>query len=126
MPQRFLGLLLGAHEEDRVAVGHGVDDELVRAVEQLDRVLQVDDVDAVARAEDERTHLRVPALGLVAEVHTGLQQLTHGDGGLVRGLLHRIHLFLLGLWRPVYLTTQGRRRESGRIYHAYGGMTRGG
>ncbi len=45
---------------------------------------QVDDVDAAALAEDEAAHLGVPAARLVAEVHTGLQQLldsylSHGN-----------------------------------------------
>jgi len=39
------------------------------------------DVDAVARAEDVRLHARVPAVGLMAEVSAGLDQLMHGDGG---------------------------------------------
>ena len=45
------------------------------------RLLQVDDVDAVALAEDVVLHLRVPALGLVPEVDAGFEQLLHGDGG---------------------------------------------
>ena len=40
---------------------------------------QVDDVDAAALAVDEAAHLRVPAARLVAEVHTGLQQLPDPD-----------------------------------------------
>ena len=43
------------------------------------RLLQVDDVDAAALAEDERLHLGVPAPGLVAEVDAGLQQLLHRE-----------------------------------------------
>ena len=42
-------------------------------------LLEVDDVDAAALGEDEPLHLRVPAAGLVAEVDSGLQQLSHGD-----------------------------------------------
>ena len=37
-------------------------------------------MDAVARAEDEGPHLRVPALGLVAEVHARFEKLAHGMG----------------------------------------------
>ena len=48
-------------------------------VEVAARLVEVDDVDAVALAVDERPHLRVPALGLVAEVDAGVQQLAHGD-----------------------------------------------
>ena len=87
----FLRLLLGADEQHRLARRHRVDDELVGLVEQLDRVLQVDDVDAVARGENEFFHLGVPPLGLVTEVNPGLQQLTHRNRRLVRCLLHRFH-----------------------------------
>ena len=76
---RLLGLLLGADEQDRAAVGDGLLDELVGAVDVGQRLLQVDDVDAVALGEDEALHLRVPATGLVPEVDAALEQLLHGD-----------------------------------------------
>ncbi len=75
----LLGLLLGADEHHRAAVGDGLLDELVGAVDVGQRLLQVDDVDAVALGEDEALHLRVPAAGLVPEVHAALEQLLHGD-----------------------------------------------
>ncbi len=78
---RLLRLLLGADEEDRAAVGDGLLDELVRTVDVAERLLEVDDVDAVALGEDEALHLRVPATGLVPEVDTALEQLTHGHDG---------------------------------------------
>jgi hypothetical protein len=34
-------------------------------------LLKIDDVNSVALGEDETTHLRVPATGLVAEVNSG-------------------------------------------------------
>jgi hypothetical protein len=34
----------------------------------------------VAMAENERGHLGIPEAGLVAEVDTGFQHLTHGNG----------------------------------------------
>ena len=49
--------------------------ELLRVVQQPLGLLQVDDVDAAALAEDEAAHLGVPAARLVAEVNPGLQQL---------------------------------------------------
>src|SRR5690606_23536136 len=55
-------------------------DEIERARHQRHGLRQVDDVDAVARAEDVRLHARVPAVGLVAEVSAGLDQLLHRDG----------------------------------------------
>ena len=51
----------------------------------LERLLEVDDVDAVALAVDEPLHLRVPAAGLVTEVDTGLEQLLHGDDCALTG-----------------------------------------
>ena len=72
---RVLGLLLGADEEDHAALRREVLGERPRPLEQLDRLHQVDDVDAVALAEDVAAHLRVPAARLVAEVDAGLQQL---------------------------------------------------
>ena len=74
-----LRLLLRADEEHGAAPLGDVAHELVRLLEQLERLLQVDDVDAAALGEDVAAHLRVPAPGLVAEVDAGLQQLPHGD-----------------------------------------------
>jgi hypothetical protein len=44
-----------------------------------DRLLQVDDVDAVALRKDVRAHLGVPTAAAVAKVHTGFEQLLHAD-----------------------------------------------
>ena len=54
-------------------------DELVGVVDVPERLLQVDDVDAVALGEDESLHLRVPATGLVPEVDAAVEQLLHAD-----------------------------------------------
>ena len=67
-------------------MGDGLLDEVVRLVDVGQRLLQVDDVDAVALGEDEALHLRVPAPGLMPEVDTALEQLLHGDDG------HAAHL----------------------------------
>ena len=74
----FGSLLLGADEKNALAVGGEVAHEVVRLLELLDGLLQVDDVDAVTLHVDVLGHLGVPPAGLVAEVHTGLQQLLHG------------------------------------------------
>src|SRR6266403_2616610 len=89
LDHRVLRLLLGADEEHGPAAGADVADELEGLAREPHGLLQIDDVDAVAGAEDVRLHLRVPALGLVAEVDAGLEQLAHGDAlaGL-DGLLH--------------------------------------
>ena len=75
----LLGLLLRPDEEDRAAALGDRAREIVGLLEQRLRLLEVDDVDTAALVEDEALHLRVPAAGLVAEVHSGLQQLLHGD-----------------------------------------------
>ena len=80
----LLGLLLGADEEHVAAGGDGALDEGVAAVDVGQRLLQVDDVDAVALGHDESLHLRVPTTGLVPEVDAALEQLAHGHDGHVR------------------------------------------
>ena len=77
---RFLGLLLRAHEEDRVAAANRLAHELEGVIQAGDRLGEVDDVDPVALSEDEVAHLWVPASRLVAEVDASLKQLLHADG----------------------------------------------
>ena len=74
-----VGLLLGANEEQGATVGDGLLHEVEGDVDVSNGLLQVDDVDAVALGEDEALHLRVPTASLVAEVDTGLEELTHGN-----------------------------------------------
>ena len=66
-------------EEDGAAAGGHVPREVVGLLEQLERLLEVDDVDAAALREDEAAHLGIPAARLVAEVDSGLQELAHRD-----------------------------------------------
>jgi hypothetical protein len=70
-------LALGADEKDRAAVGGGLARELERFLVERERLLQVDDVDLVAVAEDVRRHLRIPVPGLMSEMDPGFQHLTH-------------------------------------------------
>src|SRR6185437_9498601 len=74
-----------ADVKDRAAVRDRLPDELVRAVDVVERLLQVDDVDAVALGEDVTLHLRVPAPGLVAKVDAALKELLHRDDRGHRG-----------------------------------------
>ncbi len=69
----FLGLLLGADKQDAAAFGdQGV--QVVAGRFQLrQRFAQVNDVDAVARVEDERLHPGVPTPGLMPEMDAGVQ-----------------------------------------------------
>jgi hypothetical protein len=62
-------------------VGDGLFDEFVRLVDEGQRLLQVDDVDAVAVGENEPLHLGIPATGLMPEVGAAVKQLFHGYYG---------------------------------------------
>ena len=78
---RFLSLLLGADEHDGSTVGDGFLHVLVGTIDVRQRLLKIDDVDAVALGKDEALHLGVPAPGLVPKVDTTLQKLAHRDDG---------------------------------------------
>ena len=74
---RVLRLLLGANEQDGLTVCSKVTHEGVCLFELLDRLLQVNDVDAVALGVDVGCHFGVPAAGLVTEVDASFEQLLH-------------------------------------------------
>ncbi len=78
----LLALLLGADEQHPAAALGGVPEERIGLVDEDGRLLEVDDVDAAALAEDVRLHLGVPAAGLVAEVDAAGEQVLHADRGL--------------------------------------------
>src|SRR5690606_6538890 len=80
-----LGLALRADEADVAALGDGAGDELLGQKEPLDRLLDVDDVDAVALAVDEPRHLRVPRAGALAEVDPRFDEVL--DEGVGHGAL---------------------------------------
>jgi hypothetical protein len=82
--QRFfrddvLGLPFGADEQNRLAFRRQVCHELFGVAELLGGLVQIDDVDAVALSEDVVLHLRIPPLRLVAEVHSGFEQVLDRD-----------------------------------------------
>src|SRR3989442_899602 len=72
-------LTVRAHEQHASTLAGQLTAELPSLPKQLESLLQVDDADPVAFAEDVFLHLRVPAPRLVAEVTSGLQQLLHGN-----------------------------------------------
>ena len=78
---RVLRLPLGADEQDAPAAGDRVADRLQRPVQHRHRLRKVDDVDVGADAEDVLGHLRIPAMGLMAEMRASLQQLAHRELG---------------------------------------------
>jgi hypothetical protein len=59
------------------ASGGQISDNSLQLLEHSHGLLEIDNVDAVPGAENVRLHLRIPAAGLVTEVHSGLQQLFH-------------------------------------------------
>ena len=73
-----LSLLLGADEQDALAVLAELTDEVISLFQLLHGLLQIDDVDAVTLGVDVGSHLGVPATGLMTEVHACLQQGLHG------------------------------------------------
>src|SRR5262249_53769132 len=84
-----LRLALRADEQNSAALGGEAAHEFFGVAEQLDGLAQVDDVDAVPFAEDVLLHLRIPAFRLVAEVHSGLQQILHRDRGQWTSILNK-------------------------------------
>ena len=72
-------LLLGSDEEYCLAVFGELAYKIVCLFKFFDRLLKVDDVDAVTFAVNVLGHLGVPAPGLVTEVDTGFKQLFHGN-----------------------------------------------
>ena len=76
-----LSLLLGADEQHAATVGDHVAYKRVGSLDAHERLVEIDDVDAVALTEDETLHLGVPTTSLVSEVDTGFQHLAHTDNG---------------------------------------------
>ena len=73
-----LRLLLRADKQDVLAVGGKITDEVVGLFDLLDGLLQIDDIDAVALRVDVRSHLGVPASGLMTKVDACFEQTLHG------------------------------------------------
>ena len=73
----LLRLLLRADEEHGLAFLRNAAQEIVSLIHLPHRLLQIDDIDAIALREDVLCHLRVPPARLMSEVDTCLQQLLH-------------------------------------------------
>src|SRR5262249_39518759 len=107
----ILGLPLGTDEKDRASLRGAVLHELARVFEHLERLLQVDDVNAVALPEDVFLHLGIPALGLVPEVNARFEQLFHGD---VSQNTSSLNCILRGTSCPLGIDSLLRSRPCGR------------
>ena len=67
------------HRQRTVGASPGLVPGVQGLVQQGNSLGQVDDVDAIALVENVFLHFRIPALGLMAEVNTCLEQLAHGN-----------------------------------------------
>ena len=105
----FLSLLLGADEEDGAALLGDVLNEGVGLVKTDEGLLQVDDVDVAAVAEDVRLHLGVPATGLMTEVCARVEQALDADFRHCN--LHSLNLCLRSspLPQPFSVATRGEK-----------------
>ena len=72
-----LRLALGADEHNRLALRGQFLHEFRRFLEHLQRLLEINDVNAVAFSKDVFLHLGIPALGLMPEVNTCFEQFLH-------------------------------------------------
>ncbi len=73
----FLRLALGANKEDHAAIADGLAHQIVGGGQGFDRLLKVNDVDAIALGEDEGAHGGVPFVGAMTEMDTTFQQGFH-------------------------------------------------
>ena len=108
----LLGLLLRADEQDGAAVLGDVGDEGVSLVHAHEGLLEVQDVDVTAGAEDERLHLGVPTTLLVTEVRACIEQGLDAD--LSHDTLHSLVLCV----RSSPFTRNRFRPLAGRVAHA--------
>jgi hypothetical protein len=69
----LLRLFLGAYKNHLAAFAHRSGQEVARRFQLRERFAEVNDVNAVARVEDERLHFGIPTPRLVSEVDTGFQ-----------------------------------------------------
>jgi len=70
----FAGLSFRAHEENVLAVGYHLLEELLGKDDPFDRFPDIDDVDEISLPEDVRLHLRIPSPDAVAEMDARVDQ----------------------------------------------------
>ncbi|OPZ83760.1 MAG: hypothetical protein BWY75_02930 [bacterium ADurb.Bin425] len=70
-------LFLSADKNNVFLFRSGFSDEFTGPVESAGGLFQVNDVNAVTLPVDVRSHLGIPATGLVTEVHARFQKLSH-------------------------------------------------
>ena len=77
VPDGFLCLALGANKQDGSTISNRIADDIVSSSQVFDRLLQVNDVNAVALGKNIRAHERIPLVGTVTKVHPAFQQGFH-------------------------------------------------
>src|SRR6185295_267914 len=102
------------------APGHDVAHLDQGLVQQRHRLCEIDDMNVVASAEDERSHLRIPAVALVAEVTAGLEQLTHIEGGKRHGCKVLFRLNRRGTREKTVFCAKAKGRPTGALGGAFG------
>ena len=80
-----LHLKVGSHPVARIDGSLHSLAQLKRLMQQRHRLGQVNNVDVVAGAVNERRHLWVPAMGLMAEMDPSLEELAHRNIGQCHG-----------------------------------------
>ena len=72
-----LNLLLGTDENDFSTIGYVISHRVIGLSKQIDRLLQVDDVNPFALCEDVARHLGVPLSCSMPEMYSRFEQLFH-------------------------------------------------
>ena len=69
---------LGTDEENALTFARNTSSDLASFFEELDRLIEVDDVDVILLGKDVRLHLRVPTLSLVTKMSACREQFFNG------------------------------------------------
>ena len=80
---------LGANEQNATTLGNGRCDSFQSAVKHGTGLIEVNDMNTIARTKEERSHLRVPAAGVVTKVYASFHELTQRE----RRRCHRLFSF---------------------------------
>ena len=70
---------LGADEQDTAALRDRCRNRLKGAVQHRAGLIEIDDVNTIAGAKEERSHLWVPAAGVVTKVYASFHELTQRE-----------------------------------------------
>ncbi len=89
-------LTFGADKQHAAAFGNGVADCLQGLIQHWNSLREIHDVNAIARAKDERSHPGVPALRLVAKVDACFKQLAHSELRKSHGVVYLSGFILSG------------------------------